>query len=187
MTIKEVAAAMNVSTSLINKRVKELFPNKIENGKTTYLTEKEVTAVKLRIKENSSLATYDDRERLVNMPSTSLEKKLIVQQAMLILNEEVELLKQENNLLQLENKSLQIELDEEKSWYSVKRVKSMGFLQDISARKVWNPLKKWSIENDYQIKTIFDANYGSIKTYHKDAWSAVYDIDFSPILQLEDK
>lgn len=181
MTVKQVANALQVSDRLVSKRVKELFPEKVVNGKTTYLTEKEVTAVKLRIQENSSIATSNDRSRLVNMPKTTLEKKMLVQQAILILNEEIEELKQENNQLQIENKNLHIELDEEKSWYSVKRVKIMGFLNDIPARKMWSPLKKWSIENDYQIKTIFDANYGSIKTYHKDAWKAVYNIDFGDV------
>jgi DNA-binding Lrp family transcriptional regulator len=179
MTVKQIAAALNVSAELVKKRIRELFPDKMVNGKTTYLTESEVTAVKLRIQENSSLQTYDDRNRLSSMPKTELEKKMIIQQAMFLINEEVETLKQENNMLQLENKDLQIELDEEKSWYSVKRIKSMGYLQDVGARQVWSPLKKWSIDNDYQIKTIFDANYGSIKTYHKDAWSAVYKIDFA--------
>lgn len=179
MTVKQVAAVLNVSADLIKKRVRELYPDKMVNGKTTYLTESEVTAVKLRITQNSSIATYDDRNRLSDMPKTALEKSLIIQQAMFLINEEVETLKQENNLLQLENKSLQIELDEEKSWYSVKRIKSMGYLQELNARKIWSPLKKWSIENDYQIKTIFDANYGSIKTYHKDVWTAVYNIDFT--------
>lgn len=177
MTVKQIAAALNVSADLVKKRIRELYPDKMEPRKTTYLTEGEVTAVKLRIQENSHIITTgDDRNQLAK---TSLEKRMIVQQAMLILNDEIEELKQENNLLQLENKDLQIELDEEKSWYSVKRIKSMGYLQDVGARKAWSPLKKWSIDNDYQIKTIFDANYGSIKTYHKDAWSAVYKIDFT--------
>ncbi|MCP4988509.1 MAG: hypothetical protein GY928_21395 [Colwellia sp.] len=178
MTVKEVATVLNVSADLIKKRIRELYPDKMINGKTTYLTESEVTAVKLRIEQNSSLATYDDRNRLVDMPKTNLEEELLIQQAMVLQQNKIVRLEQEKNLLQLENKTLQIELDEEKSWYSVKRIKSMGYLQNINARKVWSPLKKWSIENDYQIKTIFDANYGTIKTYHKDAWSAVYEIDF---------
>lgn len=26
----------------------------------------------------------------------------------------------------------------------------------------------------YDVKKIFDANYGEVNTYHKDVWSAVY-------------
>ena len=177
MTVKEVANILNVSADLVKKRIRELYPDKMESRKTTYLTESEVTAVKLRIQENSHIiSTGDDRNQLAK---TSLEKRMIVQQALLILNEEIEELKNENNLLQIENKTLQIALDEEMSWYSVKRIMAMGYLKDVLARNAWSPLRKWSIENDYQIKTIFDANYGSIKTYHKDVWTAVYNIDFS--------
>ncbi len=176
MTVKEVAAELNVNGTTIRRIINRLFPHIVENGKTTYLTETQVTAVKLEI--------GGGRNDLCNVAQvknikTNLEKKMIIQQAMILLNEEVEDLKQENNLLQLENKTLQIELDEEKSWYSVKRIQSMGFLKDKKSRQLWSPLRKWSIANDYQIKTIFDANYGTIKTYHRDSWSAVYEIDFT--------
>ena len=179
MTVKEVSEILNVSRSAVIKIVKKKFPELVKNGVTTYLNETQVTAVKLEIgKGRTDLANVSE----VSAVKTNLEKRMIVQQALLILNDEIEDLKNENNLLQLENKSLQIKLDEEKSWYSVKRIKTMGFLQNTNARIIWNPLKKWSIENNYQIKTIFDANYGNVKTYHKDAWSAVYGLDFSEVI-----
>jgi len=75
------------------------------------------------------------------------------------------------------NKTLQIELDREKEWYSVKRVKMLGLLPDLSANKIWRPLKEWCILNNVQIRSIFDANYGDVKTYHASAWKAVYNLD----------
>lgn len=74
---------------------------------------------------------------------------------------------------------LQIELDKEKSWYSVKRVKSLGLLPDLKVHNIWRPLKKWCIENNYQIRSIFDANYGDVKTYPAEAWKAVYGLDLA--------
>ena len=93
MSVKELSATLSVSADLIKKRIRELFPGKMKNGIQTLITEEEATAVELRIKENSSLATYDDRHRLSSMPKTDLEKKLIVQQALNILNEEIEILR----------------------------------------------------------------------------------------------
>jgi phage antirepressor YoqD-like protein len=91
MTVKELAEILNVSTDLIKKRIRELFKNKMKPGQTTYLNEGEVTALKLRIQENSHIITTgDDRHQL---PTTNLEKKLIIQQAMNFLTEEVESLK----------------------------------------------------------------------------------------------
>ena len=157
MTVREVSEIIGKDQRTVQLKVKELFPNIVINGKTTYLNEAQVTAVKLDLEKRFEV-------------KTDLEKKMIVQQAMMILNEEISLLKSENE-------TLKIELDESKKWHSVKRVKMLGYIPGISARKAWSPLKKWSIENDYKIISIFDANYGDVKTYHADAWKAVYGVE----------
>ena len=95
MTIKELAEALNVSRGLIEKRTRELFPDKMKNGYRTHFTVQEVTAIGLRIKENSSLATSDDRKRVIDMPKTQLEKNLLIQQAFTFLKEEETLLRVE--------------------------------------------------------------------------------------------
>jgi phage antirepressor YoqD-like protein len=77
MTIYETADALGISRDLVEKRVNELFPNRMRKGMTTYLTEAEVTAVKMRIQQNSSLATSDDHRRLADMPSTDLEMMIL--------------------------------------------------------------------------------------------------------------
>lgn len=84
---------------------------------------------------------------------------------------------EQRQLAEKKTTTLQIELDKEKSWYSVKRVKALGLLPDLTVHNIWRPLKKWCLENNQQIKTIHDANYGDVKTYHADAWNAVYDLD----------
>ena len=78
--------------------------------------------------------------------------------------------------LQQSNEKLQIELDEHKAWYSVKRVCLLGYFKSSESKALWRKLKKYSIEHDYQIKSIFDANYGNVKTYHKDVWLNVYGV-----------
>jgi phage antirepressor YoqD-like protein len=79
MTISEIALVLGVSRDLIEKRVNELFPDKMKKGVTTYLSEAEVTMVKMRIQQNSSLATSDDHRRLADMPSTELEMMILDQ------------------------------------------------------------------------------------------------------------
>lgn len=165
MTVKEVAEIMDKDISTIRKIGKTLFPEVFKHGIVTNLTEKQVTAIKLNLGKNSSL------------PKTELEKELLIQQAMQFQQEKIIALQTDNKQLQDDNTALKIELDKEKAWYSVKRVKGLGLLPEISARSIWSPLKKWSIEHDYQIKTIFDANYGNVKTYHADAWKGVYNLD----------
>lgn len=162
MKIKEVAEALNVNEITVRRAIQAIAPDIIQNGKKTLLNESMVTAIKMRIEKNHP-------DKIVAVEKTALEKKLIVQQAIMILNDEISQLKSENEILK-------IELDESKKWYSVKRVKSLGYVNWVSARKMWSPLKKWSIQNDYQIVSIFDANYGEVKTYHADAWEAVYGV-----------
>lgn len=87
MNIRDTAELLGVSRDLIEKRVRELFPDKMKQGETTYLNEAEVTAVKLRIGQNSSLATSDDRRKLADMPKTALEKQLLIRQAMALQDE----------------------------------------------------------------------------------------------------
>ncbi len=55
MTVREVAEALGVSRSLIEKRIRELFPGRMKHGRTTHLDEAEVTIISLRIKENPVL------------------------------------------------------------------------------------------------------------------------------------
>lgn len=91
--------------------------------------------------------------------------------------EEKEKLQEENLFLIANNENLAIELDEHKAWYSVKRVCLLGYFKNKDAKTLWQPLKTYSIANNYQIKGIFDANYGEVKTYHKEVWKAVYNIN----------
>lgn len=71
-----------------------------------------------------------------------------------------------------ENERLQQELDYSKDWYSIKRVAAMNGVDWKTFN--WRKLKEKSIELGYGIKKIFDANYGEVNTYHRDAWEAAY-------------
>lgn len=71
-----------------------------------------------------------------------------------------------------EKEALQEQLDISKDWYSIKRVAAMNGVDWKTFN--WRKLKEKSIELGYGIKKIFDANYGEVNTYHKDAWEAAY-------------
>ena len=71
-----------------------------------------------------------------------------------------------------ENERLQQELDYSKDWYSIKRVAAMNGVDWKTFN--WRKLKGKSIELGYGVKKIFDANYGEVNTYHRDAWEATY-------------
>jgi len=67
---------------------------------------------------------------------------------------------------------LAIELDRSKQWYSIKRVAQLNgkSWKEFS----WNKLKAASIIAGTPPRKIFDANYGEVNTYHKDARDVAY-------------
>jgi DNA-binding Lrp family transcriptional regulator len=79
MTVREVADVFGVDISTVTKRVRELFPQKVRNGVTTYLDEAEVTRLKMELQHNGHLGQLSE---VAIMPKTRLEKELIIQQAM---------------------------------------------------------------------------------------------------------
>jgi prophage antirepressor-like protein len=81
-------------------------------------------------------------------------------------------LKAENIKLTYENADLEIQLDENKEYYSIKRVAKLNGLdwRTIS----WRALKDTSNFLEYEVKKAFDANYGNVNAYHIEAWRHEY-------------
>ncbi len=73
-----------------------------------------------------------------------------------------------------EAEKLKEQLGESKNYASVKAVESK-----VGGKYNWRELKKWCVANGKKIKDIADANYGTVKIYHKDAWKAVYGINLT--------
>lgn len=71
-----------------------------------------------------------------------------------------------------EKENLQRELDYSKEWLSIKRVAAMN---GVSWKMFnWRKLKEVGEEMGYEVKKIFDANYGEVNTYHKHVWEKAY-------------
>ena len=100
MKVSEVAEALGFSRDTIYNSAKELFPELFSRGKTAYLDEAQVTAVKMNLRKNSEVAMQ---------PKTSLEKALLIKQAMQFQQEIIEGLQEENADLKAK-----IEADEDK-------------------------------------------------------------------------
>lgn len=71
-----------------------------------------------------------------------------------------------------EKERLQLELDRSKDWYSIKRVAA---LNDVSWKTFdWRKLKQVGEQMGYEVRKIFDANYGEVNTYHREVWETAY-------------
>ncbi|MGX2583347.1 Rha family transcriptional regulator [Acinetobacter baumannii] len=69
---------------------------------------------------------------------------------------------------------LKEQIGESRNYASVKAVEKLA-----GGKYNWRELKKWCLAHGKKIKDIADANYGSVKIYHKDAWKAVYGINLT--------
>lgn len=84
-----------------------------------------------------------------------------------------------NKQLSAEKERLQIELDSSMEWLSIKRVAAIN---GMSHKNIdWRALKSAGEAMGYGTRKIWDANYGSVNTYHRKVWRAVY-----PEYRLED-
>ncbi|KAB1061091.1 ORF6N domain-containing protein [Cronobacter sakazakii] len=45
----------------------------------------------------------------------------------------------------------------------------------------WHPLRKWCIENDMKPHEVEDPRFGSVKSWPREAWLAVYDVDLKKL------
>ena len=87
MTVREAADALGVSPDKVYRSAKELFPDVFAVGKTAYLDEAQVTALKYNLRKTAEVMAT---------PKTRLEKALLVQQALRLQQEMVEDLQNEN-------------------------------------------------------------------------------------------
>lgn len=55
MTVKEVALAMGVSNDTVKNCIRRVMPNKMQNGKTTYLSESELALIKKDLFNNTNV------------------------------------------------------------------------------------------------------------------------------------
>jgi phage antirepressor YoqD-like protein len=56
ITVQEAAAALGVSPEAVKKHIRELYPELLRNGLTTYLTEAQITAVKRKMLPTTEVA-----------------------------------------------------------------------------------------------------------------------------------
>jgi len=87
MTVREVADVLGISPDTVYNSAKELFPDIFVPKKTTYLTEAQVTAVKMNFRKNSEVAAQ---------PKTELEMMLQVKQSIEYLTGKITDLQREN-------------------------------------------------------------------------------------------
>jgi len=71
--------------------------------------------------------------------------------------------------------SLQIELDRSKEYATIKRMEMI--YQGVKFD--WRKLRSTGIEMGIESIAVFDQNYGTVRSYHRDVWAETYAVTFS--------
>lgn len=111
-------------------------------------------------------------EELLSQGYTTLDNINRKELARMILEQEEE---KEKLQLLIEQKTQQ--LDESKEWYTIKRYAKEHKLNWRSIN--WRALKAISCEHGYEVKKIFDGNYGEVNLYHIDVFKIYLGIKIS--------
>ena len=93
MTAKEISQSLNIPKKTVMNSISRLFPGKMIHGKTTYLNEKEVTAISMDLKKAHNSASTG------TVGFTALERKIKIKQGYDLLMEEVAALTRENEAM----------------------------------------------------------------------------------------
>jgi hypothetical protein len=162
MTIKEVAEVLGVTEEAIKKHVRELWPNFMRNGVTTYLSETQVTEIKKKMipttKVVGSITDLEAAEMLIK--SAEHFKSRFEQERQLRIEAE------------RDNARLQIRCDTHETYLTVKRVAKLNHIPWSSLD--WRMVKRSSQALELEWKKADDLNYGNCNAYHVDAWRDAY-------------
>jgi len=175
MTTKEIADCLGTTKDVVLANAKKCLPNKvIEHGKKTFWDKAEVTVLIDYMQNHKSNNRSVELNSTVENTSTDLTPALMIKQAMELAQKGYELelkrIEAEKNRILKQRDNLLIELDEAKDWFSIKR------MQKLNPNVVfkYSVLKKESKKLGYDVKKVFDANYGEVNAYHKDVYESLY-------------
>lgn len=125
-------------------------------------------ALKWKLKYIAAFNAMEERLKTLLPPSYSIDDPIRRAYAWAEEQKQKRALELENKRtsLLLEEKTQQ--LNESKEWYSIKR---WAYLHKRNWRDYnWRKLKALSCELGYEMKKIFDANYGEVNIYHRDVF-----------------
>lgn len=177
ISTKQLAEKLGTDKKVILANAKKYLPNKVfQHGKTAYWNEAEVTILIEGMKKNTSnqYRSKGSVTAAVTDISTSLTPALKIKKAMELMQEgyeeEMARLKAEKNRVIQERDNLKIELDTSKDWFTIKRMQKLN--PDVEFK--YSALKKESVKLGYDVKKVFDANYGEVNSYHKAVFESLY-------------
>jgi len=154
MTVKQVADIIGVTDQTIRDTIKKLFPEIIaEHGKTTFLNETQVTAIKLQIQSGGKRNSKDNLG--VQKVQTKLEKSLLIRQAMRLQDELIEELEAENQ--ELKSTVGLLVHDSQKTYTASEMATELGFKSAQELNKKLHDLRiQYKVNDTWKLYSNYD-------------------------------
>jgi hypothetical protein len=187
MTVKELSNLFNVSDETIKRVIRELFPGKMQNGKKTNLNKKECFEIGEKVRkqgyvqpiQNEQVELQFGRIAEVELQQTQNDYVELIKQILEpILKQQNEFnLKLINEIREIKNNQKQIEIRQD--YYSIKAYCIKIGIKKISVsnmRAFGKEAVKLSKENNYEIKSVDDEQWGKVGSYHINVLKMVFEL-----------
>jgi len=166
MTVKEVAEVLNVAENTVLKAVKNLYSDIVKNGKTTYLSEYQVTRIKEQIFKNVQLA--NPREVTTELEMSEMTIKVMTYHA-----EKISTLQAENMQL---NNTVNMLIHDNKTYTTTEIAKELNLRSGTVLNKTLEEKGlQYKVNNSWVLTAKYsDLNYVSLKQQELDNGKIIY-------------
>jgi hypothetical protein len=178
MSSTQLSELLHYDRKEINKKIRSIFAEKIYRGiiSITPRPNGQVEEYYLPELESKMLVAKHDDKYLEQITQYWIDRNKPVMKTRLELAKEQVALLEDLERKELEVKELKVELDESHHWASIKKVEAL-----TGEKYNWRLLKLKSVEHNLPQRDVFDANYGTVKSYSSELWQITYDVDISKL------
>lgn len=166
MTIKQIAEAAGVSAETVSRKVKELFPERVKNGKTTNLIQQEAVIIMTEIrKKNFVLPLQNEDVPLQNDKVPTENREVITRSDLAVFGAAIvsEMMKQFIPLINNQKKQIEFVQDYFTiKGYSNKIGQVLTFSEALALGRIAGKLSR---EQGVDIRKAEDEKYGYVNSY----------------------
>ena len=169
MTIKQIADVAGVSIDTVTRKVKEMYPEKVQKGKATTLVQKEAINVMSELRKKKFIEPTQNAEVLTQNAELVTRSDLASFGAAIV----SEMMKQFMPLIQ-NRQPIMIEQDYfSVNGYANKMGHKLGFSEALIIGKSAGRLSR---EKGYEIRKVDDERWGQVNSYHVDVLKEVFEV-----------
>jgi hypothetical protein len=175
MNVKEISDLFNVSGQTVRRVINEIYPSKIQKGKTTRLNKEEAIKIGERIRKTG----YVQPQQNIEVPQQNVEVVKMFTAAINNLNATMQ--NMNKRIVELENRPKQLEYKKEEVFYYTVSGWSRKNKYNLNAQEIraisrccWQLSQQHAID----IKQIEDTRNGYVTIYHKIVLKKGFEIFF---------